>query len=187
MSNASLVGFNKIVAASGENRVGSAAKAPGTANTAFHSISLPNVFRGDSNNQITNDIITGSDPVGTSIQYAISGTTAIGAADHKRPFAEVGLSDQIPSDGELHRKTGDHERIVGGIAAGGAWKQKIDGTWVNSSGVAGTPVGSGFSHKQIISGSGDLAAQYGRGNRTQQYNYRFGLSDVEKSLPVRNQ
>ncbi len=189
VSNASLAGYNKIAAGSGENVVTATIKAPGTANTNFHSIPVFNqgAFIGTSNRQVTDVMIASGGPVGLSVGYAVNGVSVIGTGTNFRKGVELVQADPIApfSHGAVHSKLSDNELRWGDQTAGGADKHLIDGRWVNSSGVLVQPLGTGYAHKVIVSGSGDREAIIGRGVQ-QPYHYRESLTNTQKSLPVRN-
>jgi hypothetical protein len=129
----------------------------------------------------------GSTPVGDSIQKIISGS-GIGGAGDVRSLIEVHVSDRIPTKGGLNSKsTGEYHNITGGLAAGGAWSERIDGRWQNSSGVISTPVGSSVTIKNIIAGSGDREAPTRYRQTPQQYHYRQYGTNNTKNLALRTQ
>lgn len=94
-----------------------------------------------------------------------------------------GPGGTVLGDG-LNTITGGREVLNTGRITNGPLTQTVNGTWIDSSGLAVIPQSSGFTDVQFVSGSGDLAATNAR-QWPGRIDYRLGKTNVNKTLPFR--
>lgn len=171
-------GYNKAISANTANVADSVAKAAGTGNIGFYEIGIsrPNVFDGDSNNNI-NAMATGN-----SLSRAIAGS-GIGAPADLALKNEIRIGvrgdGQIKGDGQNQLLSG-REVLTTGRITNGALRQLNDGRWVDASGTVTVPQSSGFTFVRTLNASsGDLGSIDGR-VAPGRYLFRVGLSTVKK-------
>jgi hypothetical protein len=168
--------LNKINANLAANIIKSVARGGGsdTSLVDFTQVSRPNEFTGSSNAGITDALVASGGPFGLTIGY-VSGSVMM-PADEIRKLTELTVANaNIANQDGLNTKNSQREQDItpSGLI------RTIHGTFVNATGaVVVTP---GF----VLAASGlDENGIAGR-LRAQDYNYRVGLTNVDKSLPIR--
>lgn len=169
----------KINASNTFNLAAARAKAGGTATTNFNESAIagePAIFNGDANDGITDDLVSSTGVAGLALSYAAG--SAIGAAAEQRQLSEIDIANNnIDNQSGQYVKTSDTEVITTGLT------RLRNGTLVDSNGDAASPTSSGISY-EITASLGDIGADT---DRTQEYNFRMGLTNSQVTLETRTQ
>jgi len=181
-----LAGENKVNSSLPLNRTVSSVKSPsGTSNntTAYNSVPTAgsNAFNGDTQTLDTAFVAATGGWGSDDFASFIASPNVVNPPNHKRMLADITLGQVSPPADALHSKTTDREVLT--TATG--LVQQIDGLWMSLSttGVVDPP-SLNFTHKQQVSGSGDLSIPNPRKHPSRVYHYRLGSGITEKSLPI---